>query len=83
MYRAIILHLSIVKILKKKLLDHNSIIEQVMPLLGHQYAPLLEAPKPAPSIPCYNTQVNAIKQLLYYQETLHCVGAHYHVMREA
>jgi len=39
--------------------------------LGRQYAPLLEAPKPAPSIPCYNTQVNTctIKQLLYYQET--------------
>jgi len=35
----------------------------------HQYAPLLETPKPTPSIPCYNTQANAIKQLLYYQET--------------
>ena len=39
------------------------------PLLGHQYTTLLEALKPAPSIPCYSTQVNAIKQLLYYQET--------------
>ena len=40
-------------------------------LLGCQYiTPLLEAPKPAPSIPGYNTQVNAINQLLYYQETL-------------
>ena len=35
------------------------------PFLGCQYTPLLEAPKPAPSIPCYNAQVNAIKQLLY------------------
>ena len=33
-------------------------------LLGRQYTPLLEDPKPTPSIPCYNTQVNAIKQLL-------------------
>ena len=32
-----------------------------------------EALKPAPSIPCYNTQVNAMKQLLYYQEM--CWGA--------
>ena len=41
-----------------------------MPLLGGQCTPVLEALKPAPSIPCYNTQVDAIKELLYYQETL-------------
>jgi len=35
-------------------------------LLGH----CIEAPKPAPSIPCYNTQIKAIKQLLYNQEAL-------------
>ena len=39
------------------------------PLLGHQFTPLLEALKPIPSIPCYNTELNTIKQLLYYQET--------------
>ena len=43
---------------------------------------LQEAPKPAPAIPCYNTQVNAIKQLLYYQETSSYVGVHYYMMRE-
>jgi len=53
------------------------------PLLGRQYTPLIKAPKPAPSIPCCNTQVNTIKQLLYYQETLYCVGTHYYVMQEA
>ena len=53
------------------------------PLLGYQYTPLIKAPKPAPSILCCNTQVNTIKQLLYYQETLYCVGAHYYVMQEA
>jgi len=40
------------------------------PLLGRQCTPLLEAPKPALSIPCCNTQVNKINQLLCYQETL-------------
>ena len=46
------------------------------PFLGYQYTPLLEAPKPTPSIPCYNTQVNAIKQLLCHRETLMmCWGA--------
>ena len=35
------------------------------PHLGHQYTPLLEAPKPSLSISCYNTQLNAIKNLLY------------------
>ena len=40
-----------------------------MPLLDRQYKPLQETLKPALSIPCYNTQVNAMKQLLYYQET--------------
>ena len=39
------------------------------PLLGCQYTQLLEAPKPTLSIPYYNTQVNTIKQLLYYQKT--------------
>jgi len=43
----------------------NSRIEQVTPLLGHQqHTPLLEAPKPALSIPHYKTQLNTIKQLL-------------------
>ena len=45
-----------------------------MPLLDRQYTPLKEALKPALSIPCYNTQVNAMKQLIYYQETSECVG---------
>ena len=41
---------------------------QVTPFLGHQYTPLLEVPKPALSISCYNnTPVNTIKQLLYQE----------------
>jgi len=36
------------------------------PPLGLQYTPFLEAPRPVPSIPCYNTQANAIKHLLHY-----------------
>ena len=35
-------------------------------LLGYQYTPLIKVPKPTPSILCCNTQVNTIKQLLYY-----------------
>jgi len=42
----------------------NSRIEQVMPLLGRQHTPLLEAPKPTSSIACYKKQVKTIKQLL-------------------
>ena len=53
----------------------DSRIEWVIPPLGHQYTPLSEASKPTPSIPCY-TQVNDIKQFLYYQETSKCVRAH-------
>jgi len=43
----------------------NLHIERVTPPLDRQYTPLQEALKPTPSIPCYNTQVNAMKQLLY------------------
>ena len=46
----------------------NLRIEQVMPLLGRQYTPLLEAPKPPLLIPCCNTQVNAAIILLGYIE---------------
>jgi len=38
-------------------------IEGVTPLFSSS-SPLLEAPRPALSIPCYNTQVNAIMQSL-------------------
>ena len=58
---------------QEKVFDYfifNSCIESVTPLLGRQCTPLLEAPKPALSIPRYNTQVNKIKQLLCYQKTL-------------
>ena len=50
----------------------NSCIKRVAPLLDRQYIPLLEAPKPTPLIPCYSMQYtgNAIKQLLYYQESV-------------
>ena len=57
------------KVARLLLAIFNLHIKQVTPLLGRQYTPLLEAPKPTLSIPHYNTQVNTIKQLLYYQET--------------
>ena len=48
----------------------NLRIEWVTSPFRSSVIPLQEALKPAPSIPCYNTLVNAMKQLLYYQETL-------------
>ena len=46
------------------------------------YTPLLKLQNPLRQFPV-TTQVNAIKQLLQYQETLSCFGVHYYVMREA
>jgi len=74
------------KLLEKKLLGYflNLHIKYVGHTpLGYQYKPLLKALKSASSILCYSTQVNAIKQLLHYQETLSCVGVHYYVILEA
>ena len=52
------------------ILGHYFSVQLPLKVIGRQYTPLLEAYKPALSIPCYNTQINAIKQLLYYyQET--------------
>ena len=58
-------------------------MEQVMPLLGHQYKPLLEDPKPAPLIPCYNTQANAIKQFIMLSGKIVMCWEHYYVVWEA
>ena len=49
------------------------------PPSSHQYTAFLESPRPNSSIPCYNTQVNAIKRLLHYQETISCVVEQYYV----
>ena len=68
MYRASVLQFILFENSQEKvvrLLIFNSHIEWVTPLLGYQYTLLLEAPKPVLLIPCYNTQVNTIKQLLY------------------
>ena len=67
------------KIIEKRLLGYS--YNQLAYRKGHThfrssaYTPLLKASKPTPSISFYNTQVHTIKQLLYYQETLLCVGA--------
>ena len=45
-------------------------------LLDHQYTQFLEALRPAQSIPCQNTLLNCIKQLLNYQKISSCVGAY-------
>ena len=74
------------KIFKKKLIGYSYIQFTYQTShfpLGHQYRQLLGAPKLALSIPCYSTQVNAIEQLLYYQEKSLCVGVNYYMMREA
>ena len=53
------------------------------PLFSHQYVPFLEVARPAPWIPCHNTQENTIEQILHYQDAFSCDGgAHYYVMWE-
>ena len=46
-------------------------------VLYNLYTQFLEAPKPTPSIPSYNTRENAIKQLLHHHDTSSCAGVYY------
>jgi len=53
------------KILKKKLLGYSIHVSNGShPLVGRQYTLLLETSIPILSIPCYTTQVNAIKVVI-------------------
>jgi len=52
-------------------------IEGATPLLGHQYTPFTEAPRPAPSIPHCNTQEMPLSSYYTIKMHLNVLRAHY------